>query len=147
MMPSVQESVDIAATPSAVFKFVADQPERAATFIPGLNRISNVSPAAAAVGQAWEFEFNWFGLVVTGNSRCTQYEPATAYEFKTVTGNPSTWTYRFDPAGSGTKLTLTVDYDLPQNQLARFAAAGVLEQMNRNRAREIVANLKALLEP
>ena len=146
-MPSVQESVDIAATPSAAFTFVADQPERAATFIPGLNRISNVSPAAAGVGQAWEFEFNWFGLVVTGNSRCTQYEPAKVYEFKTVTGNPSTWTYRFDAAGSGTKLTLAVDYDLPQNQLARFAAAGVLEQMNRNRAREIVANLKALIEP
>ena len=146
-MPSVQESVDIAATPSAAFKFVADQPERAATFIPGLNRISNVSPAVAGVGQAWEFEFNWFGLVVTGNSRCTQYEPTKVYEFKTVTGNPSTWTYRFDPAGSGTKLTLAVDYDLPQNQLARFAAAGVLEQMNRNRAREIVANLKALIEP
>ena len=98
-------------------------------------------------GQAWEFEFNWFGLVVTGNSRCTQYEATKVYEFKTVTGNPSTWTYRFDPAGNGTKLTLTVDYDLPQNQLARFAAAGVLEQMNRNRAREIVANLKALIEP
>ncbi len=146
-MPSVQESVDIAATPSAAFKFVADQPERAATFIPGLNRISNVSPAVAGVGQAWEFEFNWFGLVVTGNSRCTQYEATKVYEFKTVTGNPSTWTYRFDPAGSGTKLTLTVDYDLPQNQLARFAAAGALEQMNRNRAREIVANLKALIEP
>jgi hypothetical protein len=72
MMPSVQESVDIAATPSAVFKFVADQPELATTFIPGLNRISNVSPEAAGVGQAWEFEFNWFGLVVSGNSRCTR---------------------------------------------------------------------------
>ena len=146
-MPSVQESVDITATPSAAFKFVADEPERATTFIPGLNRISNVTPAAAGVGQAWEFEFNWFGLVVSGNSRCTQWEPAMVYEFKTVTGNPSTWNYRFEPAGNGTKLTLTVDYDLPQNQLARFAAAGVLEQMNRNRAREIVANLKALIEP
>ena len=146
-MPSVRESVDVAAAPSAVFQFVADQPERATTFIPGLNRISNVSPPAAGVGQAWEFEFNWFGLVVSGSSRCTQYEQPSVYEFKTVTGNPSTWTYRFDQAGSGTRLTLTVDYDLPQNQLARFAAAGVLEQMNRNRAREIVANLKALIEP
>ena len=44
-----------------------------------------------------------------------------------MTGNPRTWTYRFDQAGSDTRLTLTVDYDLPQNQLARFAAAGVLD--------------------
>ena len=146
-MPSVHESVDIAAKPSAVFQYVADQPERATTFIPGLNRISNVAPPAAGVGQAWEFEFNWFGLVISGNSRCTQYEQPSVYEFKTLTGNPSTWTYRVEPSGHGTRLTLNVDYELPQSQLARFAAAGALEQMNRNRAREIVANLKALIEP
>lgn len=54
-------------------------------------------------------------------------------------------TYRFEPAGDGTRLTLEVDYELPANQLARFATEGTLEQMNRNRAKEIVANLKALV--
>jgi carbon monoxide dehydrogenase subunit G len=146
-MPTVSESVDVAARPEAAFEFVANAPARATTFIPGLNRISNVSAPEPAVGQAWDYEFNWFGLVVTGNSRCTQYEKPSLYQFKTVTGNPSTWTYRFEPNGKGTRLTLDVEYDVPQNQLARFATAGMLEQMNRNRAKEIVANLKALLEP
>jgi len=146
-MPSVSESVEIAAAPEAAFKFVADAPERATTFIPGLNRIGGVSPDQPALGQTWDYEFNWFGLVVAGKSRCTQYQKPGVYQFKTVTGNPSTWTYRFEPKGKGTRLTLDVEYELPQNQLARFAAAGVLEQMNRNRAREIVDNLKALIEP
>lgn len=146
-MPSVSESVEITAKPQAAFEFIADAPARATTFIPGLNRINNISPAQAAVGQGWEYEFNWFGLVVSGNSRCTQYDKPSVYQFKTITGNPSTWTYRFEPASGGTRLTLHVEYELPQNQLARFAAAGALEQMNRNRAREIVANLKALIEP
>ena len=120
---------------------------RLIAFVPGLNRISNLLQPQSEVGQGWDYEFNWFGLVITGNSRCTQYQKPSVYQFKTLTGNPSTWTYRFEPAGGRTKLTLEVEYELSQSQLARFATAGALEQMNRNRAREIVANLRALIEP
>jgi polyketide cyclase/dehydrase/lipid transport protein len=146
-MPSVSETIQVAATPEAAFSFVADAPARATMFIPGLNRINNITTEKAGVDQAWDYEFNWFGLVVSGQSRCTRYEQSSSYQFKTLTGNPSTWTYRFEPKDGGTRLTLEVEYELPQNQLARFATAGTLEQMNRNRAREIVANLKALIEP
>ena len=146
-MPQVSESVEIAAAPAEAFTFVADAPGRATTFITGLNRISNISPVEPGVGQGWDYEFNWFGLVITGTSRCTRYEKPSLYEFRTLTGNPSTWTYRFEPNGGGTRLTLDVEYELPTNQLARFASAGVIEKMNRDRAREIVHNLKALLEP
>lgn len=146
-MPSVSESVDIAAGADAAFSFVADQPARPTMFIPGLNRISNISTDQADVGQEWDYEFNWFGLVVMGHSQCTRFERPSLYQFRTLTGNPSTWTYTFDSNGNGTRLTLDVEYELPQNQLARFATEGTLEQMNRNRAREIVQNLKALLEP
>ena len=146
-MPKVSDSVEVAARPDAIFDFIADQPARATTFIPGLNRISHVKPPAAGVDQTWDFEFNWFGLVISGNSRCTKYDKPSVYQFQTVTGNPSTWTYRIQPSGSGARLTLEVDFELPQGQVARFATAGALEQMNRNRAREIVANLKALIEP
>jgi carbon monoxide dehydrogenase subunit G len=146
-MPNVSESVEIAASPETAFTYIADAPERATTFIPGLNRISNVSQAQAGVGQSWDYEFNWFGLVISGNSKCTEYTKASVYQFKTVTGNPSTCTYRFQPAGKSTRLTLDVDFELPQSQLARFAAGDALEKMNRNRAREIVDNLKALIEP
>jgi hypothetical protein len=146
-MPSVSESIEVAAPPEAAFSFVADAPARATMFIPGLNRINNVTTEKAGVDQAWDYEFNWFGLVVSGRSRCTKYERASLYQFRTLTGNPSTWTYRFEARNGGTHVTLDVEYELPQNQLARFATAGTLEQMNRNRAREIVANLKALVEP
>ena len=106
---------------------------RLIAFVPGLNRISNLLQPQSEVGQGWDYEFNWFGLVITGNSRCTQYQKPSVYQFKTLTGNPSTWTYRFEPAGGRTKLTLEVEYELSQSQLARFATAGALEQMNRSR--------------
>jgi carbon monoxide dehydrogenase subunit G len=142
----VSTSVLIEAAPETVFSFVADHPERATSFIPGLNRIENVTPAAAAPGQTWTYEFNWFGLVIAGNTRCTRLERPRLYEFETVTGNHSTWQYRFDPDGGGTRVTLRVDYDVPQSQLARYAAEGQLQAMNEQRAVETLANLKGLIE-
>jgi hypothetical protein len=129
-----------------VYSYVADHPERATTFIPGLNRIENVSSPHAAPGQTWDYEFNWFGLVISGSSRCTKLERPRLYEFETVTGNRSTWQYLFEPDGTGTRVTLRVDYDVPQNQLARFATEGSLQAMNENRAAEVLANLKGLVE-
>lgn len=145
-MPSVSRTVSINAAPDAVFSYVADHPERATTFIPGLNRIENVSPAQPGPGQTWQYEFNWFGMVISGSSRCTQLERPQLYEFETVTGNQSVWQYRFEPDGPGTRVTLRVDYDVPQNQLARFATEGMLHTMNEGRAAEALASLKGLLE-
>jgi uncharacterized membrane protein len=145
-MASVSKTVVINAPVDAVYSYVADHPERATTFIPGLNRIENVSSPEAAPGQTWDYEFNWFGLVISGNSRCTKLERPRLYEFETVTGNKSTWQYRFEPDGSGTRVSLRVDYEVPENQLARFATEGTLQTMNEQRATEALANLKGLVE-
>lgn len=143
-MPTVRESTDVAVPPERIFEMLAD-PKRAETFIPGLTRITNVSAGESGVGTGWEYEFDWFGVVITGRSQCTRFERPGLYQFKTLTGNPSTWTYQIDPAGGRSRLTLEVDYEVPDTMLARFGR-GVLEQMNQKRAREIVTNLKALVE-
>jgi hypothetical protein len=98
------------------------------------------------VGDTWEYEFNWLGWIVSGTSECTGFARPSRYQFKTVTGNPSTWTYRCEASGGGTKLTLDVEYELPKAQLARFASETALKALNQNIAHEIVNNLKALVE-
>ena len=145
-MPTVSETIEIAAPVDDVFSYVADHPERATAFIPGLNRINNVSTPEAGVGQSWDYEFNWFGLVISGSSRCTKLERPSVYQFQTVTGNRSTWTYRFEPDGAGTRIVFNVEYEVPESQLARFAAESTLERMNKERAVEVLANLKGLIE-
>ncbi|MGH9385393.1 MAG: SRPBCC family protein [Vicinamibacterales bacterium] len=145
-MPTVTQTVDISAPVDRVYSFLADRPEAATSFIPGLNRISNISPPKAEVGQTWEYEFNWFGLVISGQTRCTKLDRPRSYQFQTVTGNRSTWTYGFEPRGAATHVTLEVEYDLPQNMLARYASQGALDKMNQDRAAEALSNLKGLLE-
>jgi hypothetical protein len=145
-VPTVTINVDITAPLDRVYSFVADRPEAATSFIPGLNRISNVSPPKADIGQTWEYEFNWFGVVISGQTRCTKLDRPRSYQFQTVTGNRSTWTYRFEPKEATTRVTLEVDYDVPQNMLARYASQGTLEKMNQERAAEALSTLKGLLE-
>jgi carbon monoxide dehydrogenase subunit G len=142
-MQSVSESVVVDKPAEEIFQLLAD-PERAVTFIPGLNKIDNVS--GRDLGASWDYEFDWHGWKVSGRSECIGFEKPSLYRFKTVTGNPSTWTYRCEGSGEGTKLTLTVEYEVPQNQLARFASEIVLKKMNQNVARALVHNLKALVE-
>lgn len=142
-MQNVSESVTVNAPADKIFKLLAE-PERAVTFIPGLNRISNVK--GKDLGAAWDYEFNWLGWIVSGRSECVGFTKPSLYQFKTVSGNTSTWTYRCESSGAATKLSLEVEYDVPQSQLARFASDAVLKKMNQNTAREIVNNLKALVE-
>jgi carbon monoxide dehydrogenase subunit G len=141
-MPKVSESALVGAPVEKVFQMFVD-PQRAVMFVPGLSRISNVSPDK----RSWDYEFNWLGLVISGRSECTASEAPKKYQFKTLTGNKSTWTYRCEPDGAKTKLSLEVEYEVPQQQLARFASETVLQKMNQNTSREIVSHIKTLLEP
>jgi hypothetical protein len=145
-MPTVTESVSIEATLEKVFAFISD-PNRAPTFIPGLNRISNLSSPEPRVGRTWEWEFNWFGVVLSGRTECKQLDPPRIYQFETLNGAKSRWTYRCEAQNTHTMLNLEVEYETPQNLIGKIAAAPVLEKMNRHRATEVLANIKALLEP
>ena len=140
-----EQSVTIAAQPEKVYDFVSEA-RRAVSFIPGLSKIDHVDPPEVKLGQIWEYEFDWFGFVVAGSSKCTQAERPRVYGFRTITGSPSTWTYRFDADGQGTRLTLGVEYEIPQNLLARYASESALKKMNSDRAREIVENIKTMIE-
>jgi ribosome-associated toxin RatA of RatAB toxin-antitoxin module len=145
-MPTVNETTVIQASPEKVFDFISD-PKRAPIFIPGLNRISNLSSPEPKVGRTWEWELNWFGVVLSGQTECRQLDPPRVYQFETLTGAKSCWTYRCEPQNNQTRLNLEVQYETPQNLIAKVAAEPVLEKMNRHRAEETLANIKALLEP
>lgn len=146
-MPTAKavQSTTISAPPKKVYEFISEA-TRATSFIPGLSRIHDVKPAVTQPGQTWNYEFDWFGFVVSGDSKCTKSESPKVYEFQTLTGNPSTWTYQIEPDGSNTRLTLAVQYEVPGNVVARFASQPVFEKMNQDRAVEVVANIKAMLE-
>jgi len=140
-MQKVSESAVVAAPAEKVYKLLSE-PERAVMFVPGLSRITNVSGDK----RDWDYEFSWHGLGVSGHAQCTAAESPAKYQFKTVTGNPSTWTYQCSSDGAKTRLSLEIEYEVPKNQLARFASEAILHTMNQQTARQIVSHIKTLLE-
>src|ERR1035438_6117173 len=112
-------SATISVPPQRVYDFIAEAP-RATSFIPGLSRIHNVRPATAQPVQTWEYEIDWLGLVVSGNSKCTRSESPKVFEFQTITGNPSTWTYKIEPSGANAQVTLDVQYEIPDRKSTRL---------------------------
>jgi ribosome-associated toxin RatA of RatAB toxin-antitoxin module len=140
-MQKVSESAVVSAPAEKIYKLLAE-PERAVMFVPGLSRITNVSSDK----RSWDFEFSWHGLGVSGQAKCIAAESPGKYQFKTITGNPSTWTYQCAADGGKTKLSLEIEYEVPKNQLARFASEAVLHTMNQHTARQIVSHIKTLME-
>lgn len=140
-MDKVSENVVVSAPAEKIYKILAE-PERAVMFVPGLSKISNVSGDK----RSWDYEFSWHGFGVKGHAECTAAESPKKYQFKTVTGNNSVWTYQCADDGGHTRLSLEIEYEVPQNQLARFASEKILHKMNQNTAREIVSHIKTLME-
>src|SRR5215469_6356276 len=114
-MAKVQENTVVAAPAEKIYKMLAE-PERAVMFVPGLTRISNV----ASDKRSWDYEFSWHGFGIKGHAECTASDSPKKYQFKTVSGNKSVWTYQCASEGGKTKLSLEIEYEVPQQQLARF---------------------------
>jgi uncharacterized membrane protein len=140
-MDKVSENVVISAPAEKIYKLLSE-PERAVMFVPGLSQISNV----AGDKRSWDYEFSWHGLGVKGHAKCTVAESPQRYQFKTITGNQSVWTYQCADDNGKTNLSLEIEYAVPENQLARFASEKILHKMNQNTAREIVSHIKTLME-
>lgn len=140
-MDKVSESISVSAPSEKIYKLLAE-PERAVIFIPGLSKITNV----AKDKRSWDYEFNWHGLGVSGHAECTAAESPKKYQFKTVTGNHSVWTYQCAADGNKTKLSLEIEFEVPKNQVARFATEKILKTMNQHTAHQIVSHIKTLAE-
>src|SRR5262245_28827828 len=118
---SVEVAVRIENSPEAVLAYVADVRNRQ-YYLPALKSITEVHDAGNfGAGTSWKWAWQALGMDFEGKAQCLKYEPGKAYQFRTEGGLASTWTYTAQAEGDGTKLTIRVDYEVPQGVLARVA--------------------------
>ena len=82
-----------------------------------------------------------------GTARSVKYEPGKVYSFVTEGGLQSTWNYRVEPDGDGTKLSVDVEFQIPEGLKARLPPAQVIDSLKKAEGEMVINNLKALLEP
>jgi hypothetical protein len=104
-----EESVDVAASPDAVWAIVSD-PARTPEWSPVCRRVEWVPPARGPAAGARFRGHNQLRLFRwTRECEITEWEPTTTIAFHTLLGNrvSTRWRYRVEPVTGGTRLTET----------------------------------------
>jgi uncharacterized membrane protein len=141
----VEASIEINAPVGEVYEKTAS-PHNGPVFLPNLNENSNISSERTAVGQSWSWRYNFLGADLTGTAEVVDITPNRSWALTTQGDVTSTWTYRFEEAGSGTRVTLSVEYDMPAGRLQNVTEA-VAQRMNQDACEQAMQNLKAWIEP
>jgi hypothetical protein len=85
------------------------------------------------------------GIEVSGRAEALEYLPGRRYRYRTTSGILSTFTYSVEPDGQQSKLTMDVEYDVPEGVVNKVGAA-VAERLNDRAGEAAAANIKAILE-
>ena len=140
----VEVSVQIDNTPQAVIGYVADVRHRP-LFLGPLKSVTDIEGEPSAVGTRWKWTWVALGMEFEGVGECLQHDAGKLYSFKTEGGIASTWTYSAAAEGDGTKLSIKVDYEVPQSALARVPAENIAERMKTAEAERVADNLRLIL--
>jgi carbon monoxide dehydrogenase subunit G len=135
----------IAATPATVIAYVADVRNRPLYF-PLLKSITNIKGDPSAVGTSWTWTFGALGIELQGQGRCLKHEPGKLYSFSTDGGIASTCTYIAVPEGKGTRLTISLEYEVPEKAKSIIPKEEIAAKMQQTEAERVIHNLKTILE-
>lgn len=142
-MITLSRTINIDAPVEHVFEYLT-HPENFVEIWPSMVEVTNVQRQ-----EDGRYNFDWVykmaGVRFAGHSDTTTFEPNKRTVVKNARGIPSTFYWNFDPKADSTELTLKVEYELPQNLLAKLARP-FLEKLNEHDARNMLDNLKIKLE-
>jgi len=145
-MPSVNASITIQVPVEEAFDFAAS-PSRTPMFVPNLSENTDLSTETTEVGQTWSWRFNLLGLDLKGKGETTLVEPNSKWQLKSTGDASSTWTYTYAKEGDGTRVTIDVDYTLPESVLGKLGPAKkALAAIQQQTADNALDNLKTILE-
>ena len=135
----------INAPPDKVLGFIADVRNRT-RYLPSLKALTDIKGDPAAAGTTWKWRFAVLGREFEGTGRCLKYEAGKLYSFQTQGGLESSWTYRAEPEGGGTKLSVHVEFKIPDNLAGSLPPPQTLEALKKSEGELVINNLKAILE-
>ncbi len=142
-MHHIEKSAEIPATKSTVFDFLTDR-QNAPSVVPNLNRVWDIQPPKAGVGQRWKFEFKMLGMAMQGDAEMVEFNAGELCRFTTKGMIKSTWTYRVSGTSTDrSNVTVSVDYELPDTLWAKLGDRLAFSRINESQAEQLLMNLAA----
>jgi uncharacterized membrane protein len=143
-VPNVSKSVTVNHSPAEVIEYIADVSNHPA-FIGPLKSVSDLAGDPRKPGTSWTWVFVMAGVEISGSAETIKYEPGRLFSYRTTSGALSTFEYSAAQEGDGTKVTINVDYEIPDTLLGKVQAP-VVERLNDLDGQRAVDNLKVILD-
>ncbi len=141
---TIVRDIRVNAPVERVFDFLVD-PNNLPEIWPNVIEVKNVKKSKDNEG----FNFNWAykmsGLPFEGKCETIEYIPHERLVVKTNKGLDSTITWRFQPLGRETNMTLRFEYQVPSPLLKRIKEDIVIQE-NEHEVEALLQNLKSRLE-
>jgi uncharacterized membrane protein len=142
-MPSVTKEDFISASIESVFNYIRE-PENMVEIWPSLISLT-IEKKLDNGGYRFRWVYKMSGITLTGRGECIDLVPNLWLISKTHGGLESTHTWTFRANNHGTRVTLTVDYQLPSHFLNRVAESTMLNS-NEKEVELILDNLRKKFE-
>jgi carbon monoxide dehydrogenase subunit G len=140
----IVKSAEINAPAQKIFDFITD-PSKIPAILPGLTENSNVPPLPLKAGSTFNYKYQMYGVELDGQWIVDEVRSPSYYKSHTTGGSDSTWIEEITPDGDASKVTLTIEYEMPQGVLAKIKG-DALASINEKAADEMLHNLKTILE-
>ena len=144
-MIKITRIVTLPADPKRVMEYISDVQNHPA-FVSPLKTVSGLSGDSHQVGAHWNWTFLMAGVEIQGRAETVAFEEGRHFAFRTTTGVESTFSYRAEPDGKGSKFIMEVEYEAPTTVLAKVADKALIERQNEAEGDRTAANLKAIFE-
>ena len=142
-MKHISKSIEINASAERVFEFITN-PVNLPGVWPSMTEVSNVKRTADG-----RHEFDWVyrmaGFPFKGHSKTIDLEHGVRSTVQNEGGIPSTFRWQFEKKGTGMRLALDVDYEIPAPVIGKIAEA-VVARLNEHECVHLLANVKATIE-
>ena len=140
----IQVAVSVNLEPEEVIRFISDIRNRS-KYLESFKSVSHIQGSPGEATKSWDWKWELMGHEFEGTGKTVSYEPGRLYSFVTEGGIESCFTYRAEPAGDGTRLSIDVDFEVPQPFVDRNDLEDLLT-ITSVRAQESAWNLKRLME-
>jgi uncharacterized membrane protein len=143
-MKTIVRDMQVNTSVERVFNFLAD-PNNLPEIWPNIIEVKNIKKSKDHDG----FNFNWAykmsGLPFEGKCETIEYAPYERLVLKSNKALDSTITWRCQPSGRETQVTLRFEYQIPASLLKR-TKEDVIVQENEHEIEALLQNLKSRLE-
>lgn len=143
-MPNVTKSVTINRPAAEVVEYIADVSNHPA-FIGPLKSVTDLKGDPRKPGTGWTWVFVMAGVEISGFAETIKYEPGRLFSYRTTSGALSTFEYSAQPEGNATRVSIKVDYEIPDTLMGKVQAP-VVERLNDMDGQRAVDNLKVILD-